>query len=446
MLGRAIAGIGAAYPYVIVDCPPSLGLLTLNALAAANRLIVPVQCEYYALEGLTQLLESVELIRARINPELALTGLLLTMHDGRTRLSSDVAAEVRSHFGDKVFSAVVPRSVRLAEAPSHGLPITTLRPALARRRRVLSGGHGGGRAWLASPEAAGRRGGWGAGCSRSSTPIPHGPAWSTWPLDRITANPRQPRTAFEAEALEGLARSIAADGVLQPIVVRDLGDGTYELIAGERRLRAARHAGLASVPALVRRADDRESLLLALVENVAREDLNAVDEARGYAALVDAFGLSVSEVAARVGRSRADRREHAAAARPARRRARARRRRAAQRGPRPGAADGGRARDAPRAGPPGGGGRAGRCGALEAAARETAEPRSSQAAAAVGRPLARRRPAQRPDRRAVPRAGHHVVGSGRTATAVRIELRLRSPEDAAALLERLAQAAAIPPT
>jgi chromosome partitioning protein len=124
VLGRALASADPTYPYVIVDCPPSLGMLTLNALAAANRLIVPVQCEYYALEGLTQLLESVELIRARVNPQLALTGLLLTMHDGRTRLSADVAAEVRRHFGSKVFRSVIPRSVRLAEAPSHGVPIT----------------------------------------------------------------------------------------------------------------------------------------------------------------------------------------------------------------------------------------------------------------------------------------------------------------------------------
>ncbi len=128
VLGRAIAEVGSAYPYVIVDCPPSLGMLTLNALAAANRLIVPVQCEYYALQGLAQLLESVELVRARLNPKLALTGLLLTMHDARTRLSSDVAAEVREHFGSKVFRSVIPRSVRLAEAPSHGLPIVAYDP------------------------------------------------------------------------------------------------------------------------------------------------------------------------------------------------------------------------------------------------------------------------------------------------------------------------------
>jgi chromosome partitioning protein len=128
LIGTAIASLGDAYPYVILDCPPSLGLLTVNALAAANRLIVPVQCEYYALEGLAQLLESVERIRGALNPGLALTGLLLTMFDRRTRLSGDVEREVRTHFGPKVFSSVVPRSVRLAEAPSYGLPITQYDP------------------------------------------------------------------------------------------------------------------------------------------------------------------------------------------------------------------------------------------------------------------------------------------------------------------------------
>ena len=128
VVGSAIASIGDTYPYVILDCPPSLGLLTVNALAAANRLIVPVQCEYYALEGLAQLLESVERIRGALNPGLALTGLLLTMFDRRTRLSGDVEREVRTHFGPKVFTSVVPRSVRLAEAPSYGLPITQYDP------------------------------------------------------------------------------------------------------------------------------------------------------------------------------------------------------------------------------------------------------------------------------------------------------------------------------
>jgi chromosome partitioning protein len=111
------------YEFVFVDCPPSLGPLTVNALAATDHVLVPVQCEYYALEGLAQLLHSIELVRTRLNPRLALAGMLLTMVDGRTRLAADVAAEVRRHFGELVFDAVVPRSVRLAEAPSHGLPI-----------------------------------------------------------------------------------------------------------------------------------------------------------------------------------------------------------------------------------------------------------------------------------------------------------------------------------
>ena len=111
-----------AYSFVFLDCPPSFGPLTVNALAAADRVIVPVQAEYYALEGLSQLLGSINLVQARLNPELAVAGILLTMVDGRTRLASQVESELRRHFGDLVFGTSVPRSVRLAEAPSHGLP------------------------------------------------------------------------------------------------------------------------------------------------------------------------------------------------------------------------------------------------------------------------------------------------------------------------------------
>ena len=112
------------FDFVLLDCPPSLGPLTVNALAAADRVVVPVQAEYFALEGLAQLIQSIDLIKARLNPRLGLAGVLLTMTDRRTRLSADVEAEVRAHFGDLVFRAVVPRSVRVAEAPSHGLPVT----------------------------------------------------------------------------------------------------------------------------------------------------------------------------------------------------------------------------------------------------------------------------------------------------------------------------------
>ena len=124
------------------------------------------------------------------------------------------------------------------------------------------------------------------------------------PVDAIHANPRQPRRRFEPEATSGLASSIKKQGLLQPVVVRPRPAGGYELIAGERRWRAAREAGIETLPALVREADDRDTLLLALVENVAREQLSPVEEARAYAALVDEFELSLGEVAERVGRSK----------------------------------------------------------------------------------------------------------------------------------------------
>jgi chromosome partitioning protein len=123
-LAEALAQAGESYAFVFVDCPPSLGPLTVNALAAADRVLVPVQAEYYALEGLAQLVGSVELVRARLNPKLSLGGVILTMVDKRTRLAADVSAEVRRHFGELVFKTSVPRSVRVAEAPSHGLPVT----------------------------------------------------------------------------------------------------------------------------------------------------------------------------------------------------------------------------------------------------------------------------------------------------------------------------------
>jgi ParB family chromosome partitioning protein len=124
------------------------------------------------------------------------------------------------------------------------------------------------------------------------------------PVESIHPNPRQPRRRFEPEATAGLAASIRHQGVLQPVIVRRRAAGGYELIAGERRWRAAREAGTPTLPAVVRDADDRETLLLGLVENVAREQLSAVEEARAYAALVDEFGLSLGDVAERVGRSK----------------------------------------------------------------------------------------------------------------------------------------------
>ena len=123
LLARALRQLDSSYDFVFVDCPPSLGILTVNALVAAREVLVPVQAEYYALEGLAQLLDTIGLVQQRLNPQLRILGVLLTMLDARTKLSREVVAEVRAHLGDAVFSTVVPRNVRLSEAPSHGLPV-----------------------------------------------------------------------------------------------------------------------------------------------------------------------------------------------------------------------------------------------------------------------------------------------------------------------------------
>jgi chromosome partitioning protein len=127
-LRRAIEAVLDDYDYVLIDCPPSLGLLTVNGLAAASEVVVPIQCEYYALEGLGQLLRNVELVRKSLNPSLEVSTIVLVMYDARTRLADQVVAEVREHFGDKVCRAVVPRNVRLSEAPSFGQPIIAFDP------------------------------------------------------------------------------------------------------------------------------------------------------------------------------------------------------------------------------------------------------------------------------------------------------------------------------
>ena len=123
VMREAVTTVRSNYDYVIIDCPPSLGLITLNMLAAADALLIPLQCEYYALEGLSQLLNTVHLIQRSANPDLAIDGVLLTMYDARLNLSRQVATEAREYFGSQVFDTVIPRNVRLAEAPSFGKPI-----------------------------------------------------------------------------------------------------------------------------------------------------------------------------------------------------------------------------------------------------------------------------------------------------------------------------------
>ena len=122
-LARALLAVRENYSVVLLDCPPSLGHLTINALVAADGVLVPLQCEYFALEGISALITTVRRVKATMNPDLSIAGILLTMHDERTNLSKDVAREVRTHFGDLVYQTIVPRNVRLAEAPSYGVPV-----------------------------------------------------------------------------------------------------------------------------------------------------------------------------------------------------------------------------------------------------------------------------------------------------------------------------------
>ena len=128
LLKKALDQVSDQYDYIFIDCPPSLELLTLNALCAAQYILVPVQCEYYALEGLSDLLTTVRIVKRQLNPGLELMGVILTMYDGRTNLSMQVAEEVKRHFPGKVYASVIPRNVRLSEAPSHGKPVSAYDP------------------------------------------------------------------------------------------------------------------------------------------------------------------------------------------------------------------------------------------------------------------------------------------------------------------------------
>lgn len=134
-LRNALKQVESDYDFIIIDCPPSLNMLTVNALVSANGVLIPMQCEYYALEGLSSLIETIEQVKSSVNPDLEIEGLLRTMYDPRNKLATDVSAQLIEHFGDRVYRTVVPRNVRLAEAPSHGLPVInydkTSRGALA---------------------------------------------------------------------------------------------------------------------------------------------------------------------------------------------------------------------------------------------------------------------------------------------------------------------------
>jgi chromosome partitioning protein len=133
-LKKALQGLNEDYDYVFIDCPPSLGILTLNGLVAADHVLIPLQCEYFAMEGLTQLLQSIRRVQEKLNPNLDILGILFTMYDSRTRLAQDVVQEIVGYFGKRVFKTIIPRNVRLSEAPSHGIPVSQYDPDCAGAR------------------------------------------------------------------------------------------------------------------------------------------------------------------------------------------------------------------------------------------------------------------------------------------------------------------------
>ena len=326
----AITAVAADYDFILLDCPPSLSLLTLNGLCAADSVLIPMQCEYYALEGLSDLVQTIKKVRAHLNPALEIEGLLRTMYDPRNTLAQNVAAELERHFGDKLYRTIVPRNVRLAEAPSHGIPALYLDRtskgaqaylALAGeilRRMETERRPDASATPAATPAATARRNPSGTttmirpkGLGRGLDALLAGgddvaakESLQTLSVDRLRPGKYQPRTRMDEASLDELAQSIKEQGIMQPVLVRPVDGGRFEIIAGERRWRAAQRAGLKEVPALVKAVPDASALAIGLIENIQREDLNPLEQANGLARLIDEFGLTHDAVAKAIGRSR----------------------------------------------------------------------------------------------------------------------------------------------
>ena len=292
------------YDYVIIDCPPSLGLLTINGLTAASSVMIPIQCEFYALEGVTMLMNTIQLVQRNLNPALKLEGVLMTMYDSRTNLSQDVVNEVQKYFKTKMYQTIIPRNVRLSEAPSHGQPVIDYDSKSKGAQVYMDFA----REVIEDEKKGGLGKGLGAIFGENTSPAVEKvqePASAAQELliKNIAANPYQPRCNFDEEKLQELAASIKEFGVVQPVVVRKKGR-SYELVAGERRLRAAGLAGLTKVPAIIKDYDDAKMMEIALIENIQRHDLNPIEEAQGLRRLMQEFKLTQEQTAEKVGRSR----------------------------------------------------------------------------------------------------------------------------------------------
>ena len=272
------------FNYIFIDCPPSLGFLTLNALSAADSILIPVQTEFFCMEGIPDLLHTLNEVRTYFNPELTIEGILLTMFDERTNLSKQVADEVRKSLKSVVYEVVIPRSIRLAEAPSFGKPVllydiqsrgaeaylNLAEEILAEMKKALGKGI---KAFI--PEEFG---------------ILKDEKFAEVDIELVKPNPDQPRLDFDDDAIEELAQSIREAGILQPIVVVPEA-GFYKIIIGERRWRAAQKAGLQKIPVLIRHIPREEP---------ARGLADREPPARGAEPDRDRPGLSAADRRARI--------------------------------------------------------------------------------------------------------------------------------------------------
>ena len=261
---EADPALADSFDFILMDCPPSLGLLTLNALVAAHSVLVPLQTEFFALEGVSQITQTIEPVERALNPALALEGILLTMYDRRNNLSELVAQDVRGFFKDKVFETVIPRNIRLTEAPSHGLPVSLYdaRSPGAQAYAALAAECSAAVNSAHAPHEAAMRLGRGLSALMGEAPDAHhraGEALRTLPIEMLEPGPFQPRGPIDPGPLQELADSIRNMASCSPSWCgrSRARPGEYQIIGGERRWRAAQLAQLHEVPVVIRNLDDK---------------------------------------------------------------------------------------------------------------------------------------------------------------------------------------------
>ena len=319
LLKEEVDKVKDRYDYIIIDCPPALSMLTINAMTTSDSVLVPIQCEYYALEGLSQLIHTIELVQERLNSTLEIEGVVFTMYDARTNLSLQVVENVKDNLNQTIYKTIIPRNIRLAEAPSYGMPITLYDPKSTGAESYMLLAEE-----VEKSKMAVKRNGLGKGLDslipnkndkvakasvkteelrKKTDEIPSKTGEIMVKINQVEPNRDQPRKDFDEDALMELADSIKQFGILQPLIVQKKND-YYEIIAGERRWRAAKIAGVKEVPIIVKEFSDQEIVEISLIENIQRENLNPIEEAMAYKRLLEEFNLKQDEVAERVSKSR----------------------------------------------------------------------------------------------------------------------------------------------